>query len=59
MYNIEMTNAPILKTDFRLTSKPSLKVCKFVKLIILISDIKSITCDVLDSLGLAKLHSVD
>ena len=46
----------MLKTDFRLTSKPSLKLCKFVKLILLISDI---TCDVLDSLDLAKLYYVD
>ena len=43
--------------DFHMTSKPSLQGSKFVKLILLIGDIKSSTGDALDLLG--KLYSVD
>ena len=52
-------NSQTLKIDFHITSKLFLIVCKFVNPILLIRDIKSITRDVLDSLVLAKLYSVD
>ena len=52
-------NSQTLKIDFHIISKLSLDVCKLAKLILLIRDIKSITSDVLDSLVLAKLYSVD
>ena len=52
-------NSQILKLDFHITSELSLNVCKFVNVILLIRGIKSITSDVLDSLVLAKLYSVD
>ena len=45
--------------NFHITSKLSLNVCKFLNLILLIRDIKSITSDVLDSLVVEKLYSVD